>query len=36
MPIWGPVFWQMAQGHTGDYEQRISNLTKYVESLQGK
>jgi mono/diheme cytochrome c family protein len=34
MPVWGPVFASM--GGTGQVEQRIRNLTKYVESLQAK
>jgi mono/diheme cytochrome c family protein len=36
MPVWGPVFWNMSQGHEGEMQQRIANLNKYVESLQGK
>lgn len=36
MPVWGPVFWHLSQGSSGQYEQRIANLTKYVESLQAK
>ena len=36
MPVWGPLFWQMSQGHVGEVEQRITNLTKYVETLQAK
>jgi mono/diheme cytochrome c family protein len=35
MPVWGPVFLQM--GHnTAQVQQRISNLTKYLESIQQK
>jgi mono/diheme cytochrome c family protein len=34
MPVWGTVFRSM--GATGQVEQRIRNLTKYVESLQAK
>jgi mono/diheme cytochrome c family protein len=34
MPVWGPVFASMGSG--GQVEQRIFNLTKYVESLQAK
>lgn len=36
MPVWGPVFWNMSQGHAGEVEQRIANLTTYIESLQEK
>jgi mono/diheme cytochrome c family protein len=36
MPVWGPVFWKMSQGHEEQVEMRIANLNKYVESLQGK
>jgi len=34
MPVWGPVFGSM--GDTAQVNQRIYNLTKYVESLQAK
>jgi mono/diheme cytochrome c family protein len=34
MPVWGPVFASM--GGTAAVEQRIHNLTTYVESLQAK
>ncbi len=36
MPVWGPVFWRMSQGHEVEVQQRISNLNKYLESLQAK
>jgi len=36
MPVWGPLFWGMSQGHEGEVQQRVANLTKYVESLQVK
>ena len=36
MPVWGPVFWHMGQGHEADVHQRIVNLTQYLESLQQK
>jgi mono/diheme cytochrome c family protein len=36
MPVWGPVFWRMSQGHESEMQQRIANLTKYIESLQAK
>jgi mono/diheme cytochrome c family protein len=34
MPVWGKVFASM--GSSAQVEQRITNLTKYVESLQAK
>jgi mono/diheme cytochrome c family protein len=36
MPVWGPVFWQMSHGHETEVQQRIVNLTHYIESLQQK
>ena len=36
MPVWGPVFFRMSQGHQGEVVQRIANLNRYVESLQAK
>ena len=36
MPVWGPVFWRMSQGHPAEMQQRITNLARYVESLQTK
>lgn len=36
MPVWGPVFWTMSQGHPSEVQQRVANLTKYLESLQVK
>jgi mono/diheme cytochrome c family protein len=36
MPVWGPVFWEMSHGHAGEVQQRIANLTQYVETLQAK
>lgn len=36
MPVWGPVFWQMSHGHETEVQQRIVNLTRYIESLQEK
>jgi mono/diheme cytochrome c family protein len=35
-PVWGPIFWRMSQGHPAEVQQRIANLTTYVESLQEK
>jgi len=36
MPVWGPVFWRMSQGHEEQVQQRIANLNRYIESLQAK
>ena len=36
MPVWGQLFWTMSHGHEGEVQQRVSNLTKYIESLQAK
>jgi len=36
MPIWGPVFVQIAGHDTAQVQQRIRNLTKYLESIQEK
>jgi mono/diheme cytochrome c family protein len=36
MPVWGTLFRSVSQGHEGEVQQRIANLTNYVESLQAK
>ena len=36
MPVWGPLFSSISQGHEGQVQQRVANLVKYVESLQAK
>ncbi len=36
MPVWGPIFSRMSQGHEGEVQQRIANLNHYIESLQTK
>jgi len=36
MPIWGQLFWGLSHGHEGEVQQRVANLTKYIESLQAK
>ena len=36
MPVWGPVFSSMGKGDQAMVQLRISNLTKYIESLQVK
>jgi mono/diheme cytochrome c family protein len=38
MPVWGPVFLSMSMSphDTAQEQMRLSNLTKYVESIQAK
>lgn len=36
MPVWGPIFRSISQGNAGEVQQRIANLTKFIESLQAK
>jgi len=36
MPVWGPIFWRMSGGHEAEVQQRITNLNRYLESLQVK
>jgi mono/diheme cytochrome c family protein len=36
MPVWGSLFRDLSQGHEGEVQQRVNNLTKYIESLQEK
>ncbi|MGA2965696.1 MAG: cytochrome c [Terriglobales bacterium] len=36
MPIWGALFWNMSSGHESEVQQRVANLTRYIESLQAK
>ena len=36
MPVWGALFWSMSSGHESEVQQRVTNLTKYIESLQVK
>jgi len=36
MPVWGQLFWNMSSGHEGEVQQRVTNLTKYIQSLQAK
>ena len=36
MPVWGPLFRSMSGGHEGEVQQRLANLSHYVESLQAK
>jgi mono/diheme cytochrome c family protein len=36
MPVWGELFWSMSRGHEGQVQQRVANLTQYIETLQEK
>jgi mono/diheme cytochrome c family protein len=36
MPIWGNLFWSLSGGHESEVQQRISNLNRYLESIQRK
>lgn len=36
MPVWGTLFWTLSSGHEGEVQQRVSNLTHYIETLQAK
>jgi mono/diheme cytochrome c family protein len=36
MPIWGPLFSSISQGHEGPVQQRTANLVAYIETLQAK
>jgi len=36
MPVWGPLFASISQGHDSEVQQRVANLVDYVQSLQAK
>lgn len=36
MPIWGPLFSSISQGHDSQVQQRVANLVNYIEGLQAK
>jgi len=36
MPVWGHLFRSISGGHEGEVQQRVANLTGYIESLQAK
>jgi mono/diheme cytochrome c family protein len=36
MPVWGPVFWKMSQGHEEQVQMRVANLNRYLKSIQEK
>jgi mono/diheme cytochrome c family protein len=36
MPMWGPLFLSISQGHDAEVQMRITNLVAYIETLQEK
>lgn len=36
MPVWGPLFLRLSQGHDAEVQQRVTNLNQYIESIQAK
>jgi mono/diheme cytochrome c family protein len=36
MPVWGTLFWSISSGHESEVQQRVANLTHYIESMQEK
>jgi hypothetical protein len=36
MPVWGDLFWGVSEGHISEVQLRVTNLNKYIESLQAK
>lgn len=36
MPVWGPLFSSISQGHDSQVQQRVANLVSYVGGLQAK
>jgi len=36
MPVWGPVFLKVSQHHPAQVQQRVHNLSAYIESMQTK
>jgi mono/diheme cytochrome c family protein len=36
MPVWGPLFFRLSQGHESEVQQRIANLNQYIEAMQKK
>ena len=36
MPVWGPLFSSISQGHESQVQQRITNLVGYIDTLQAK
>lgn len=36
MPVWGPLFSSISEGHESQVQQRTANLVEYIEKLQAK
>ena len=36
MPVWGPLFRNISGGQESEVQQRIANLSKYIDTLQAK
>jgi len=36
MPVWGPLFSSISQGHEAQVQQRVTNLVQYIDTLQAK
>ena len=36
MPVWGPLFSSISQGHAAQVQQRVANLVAYIDTLQVK
>lgn len=36
MPVWGSLFFDLSGGHQSEVQQRVANLTRYIETLQAK
>ena len=36
MPVWGPLFSSISQGHESQVQQRVANLVDYIGTLQAK
>lgn len=36
MPVWGSLFWTMHKERQAEVQQRLANLTGYIETLQAK
>ena len=36
MPVWGPLFSSISQGHASQVQQRVANLVAYIDTLQAK
>jgi len=34
--MWGPLFWILSNRHESEVQQRVANLTQYIETLQAK